>query len=181
VAYLPDDNNGFLVQLPSVAPSGVPSVNGSLILGIGTQSNNSPAAVATYYIDPLSGGITTTFDGLTYDAFLDTGSSGLFFNPGARALPSCPFPHDQWFCPVSPVSLSALNESTSSSTSGTVSFTIASFDDFFNSSNNVSVSIGGPLTISYFDWGLPFHFGRTVYVGIEGKSSSLGQGPYWAY
>jgi hypothetical protein len=181
VAFLPDDNNGFLVQLPSVAPSGASSVNGSLILGIGTQSNNSPTGVATYLIDPSSGNTTTTFDGSTYDGILDTGSSGLFFPPGASALPSCPAPKDQWFCPTSAMNLSALNTGALSSTSGTVSFTIANFDDFSSSSNNVSATIGGPMTTTYFDWGLPFHFGRTVYIGIEGTSSSLGQGPYWAY
>jgi hypothetical protein len=129
----------------------------------------------------LSGNITTTFDGSTYAGFLDTGSSGLFFPPGASALPACSAPNDQWFCPTSAVNVSAVNRSAGSSTSGTVSFTITNFDDFFNSSSNVSARIGGPMTTAFFDWGLPFHFGRTVYIGIEGKSSSLGQGPYWAY
>ena len=42
VSLLPLDNNGFIVQFPRVPLGGLPSVNGKLILGIGTRSNNSP-------------------------------------------------------------------------------------------------------------------------------------------
>jgi hypothetical protein len=43
----------------------------------------------------------------------------------------------------------------------------------------VFLELGGPDTS--FDWGLPFFLGRSVYVGIDGQTSSLGTGPYWAY
>ncbi|MDQ1387146.1 MAG: hypothetical protein QOF56_600, partial [Acidobacteriaceae bacterium] len=47
--------------------------------------------------------------------------------------------------------------------------------------------LGGPDTFpgtktqSYFDWGLPFFYGRNVYTAIETKSTPGGTGPYWAY
>jgi len=177
VALLPQDNNGVIVQLPSVPSGGSPSVNGSLVLGIGTQSNNMPSGVTAYAADQ-DGNFITTFNSIAYSSFIDTGSNGLFF-PSANQLPNCSDDSD-WFCPSSTINLSATNMGASGSPKGTVSFQIGNFDTLVNSSNNVFNDIGGDVP-GAFDWGLPFFFGRDVYVGLEGKQSSLGIGPYWAY
>jgi hypothetical protein len=66
-----------------------------------------------------------------------------------------------------------------------------------NVSTNIAFSIGNAVTLinspstafnnlggdnpGAFDWGLPFFFGRTVFIGIEGQPSAAGTGPYWAY
>ncbi len=41
----------------------------------------------------------------------------------------------------------------------------------------------GSLSSGYFDWGLPFHLGRNVYLGLEGTAAngSTITGPYAAY
>lgn len=189
VASLPADGNGVLVQLPAVPADGLPSVNGTLVFGIGTQSNNSPSGVTTYTLDSY-GEFPTTFNGVSYsESFIDTGSNALFFpspykaksGPYAGLLPDCT-DNPGWFCPQATTSLSASIAAASGSAAGTVSFQVGNFDSIISSSNNVFSDIGGdslgPLS---FDWGLPFYFGRNVYMGIEGKSSSLGSGAYFAY
>jgi hypothetical protein len=179
VSLLPLDNNGFIVQfLTTVPPGGLSSVNGNLILGIGTRSNNTPpAGITVYPADPTDGEFITVFNGSTYsDSFIDSGSNGLFF-PNTLSLPTCD--SDNWFCPTSIQSLSATTKGYTGSGSGTVSFQIGDSDTLFKSSNKVFIELGGPNTS--FDWGLPFFLGRSVYVGIDGQTSSLGTGPYWAY
>ncbi len=180
VAHLPQDNNGVIVQLPGIPAGGIASVDGSLMLGIGTQSNNVPSGVTAYPANQV-GDIVTLLDGNPTSSFIDSGSNGLFFAPSSTSpIPNCPFPYSPWFCPASTTSLSATNEGASGSPSGVVSFQIGNFDSLLNSSNNVFSDIGGN-GVGQFDWGLPFFFGRDVYYGFEGSTSSLGSGPYYAY
>jgi hypothetical protein len=179
VSLLPLDNNGFIVQFLTPVPlGGLLLVNGNLILGIGTRSNNTPpAGITVYPADPTSGEFITKFNGNTYsDSFIDSGSNGLFF-PNTLSLPTCD--SDNWFCPTSIQSLSATTKGYTGSASGTVSFQIGDSNTLLNSSNKVFIELGGPDTS--FDWGLPFFLGHSVYVGIDGQTSSLGTGPYWAY
>ncbi|HEY4744239.1 MAG TPA: DUF3443 domain-containing protein, partial [Desulfuromonadaceae bacterium] len=178
VALLPQDNNGVLVQLPGIPLGGVSSVNGSLVLGIGTRANNMPAGVTAYPANS-GGDFTTIFNGATLTtSFIDSGSNGLFF--AASQLPLCPSPNTGFYCPAATTSLSATNVGAFGSPSGPVPFQIGNFASLINSSSNVFSEVGGPDS-GGFDWGLPFFFGRNVFVGIEGRSTSLGSGPYWAY
>ncbi len=161
---------------------GTSAVDGAFILGIGTQSNNVPASVTAYSASATTGEFTTQFSGRTYDSFIDSGSNGLFFTPPAGSqLPSCAAPNTVWFCPGSTLSFSATNTAASGAPSGVVPFHIGNLVNLTaNSSIRVFSEIGGPFPGS-FDWGLPFFFGRTVVIGYEGSTSSLGTGPYWAY
>jgi hypothetical protein len=180
VALLPLDNNGVIVQIPAVPAAGEAFVNGQVVLGIGTQSNNTPSGVTAYPASAF-GDFTTVFNGVTYTSFIDSGSNGLFISAPPSQLPVCSAPNAGWFCPPSTTSFTATNTGATGSPSEQVSFKIGNATALFSiSSNHVFAELGGPSP-SGFDWGLPFFYGRNVFFGIEGKSSSLGSGPYWAY
>jgi hypothetical protein len=180
VVSLPTDSNGLMVQLPSIPSGGATAANGYLVLGIGSQSNNIPTGVKTYPTNSISEFITTlTGTTTSYPSFIDSGSNGLFFQPlSASQLPTC----SGWFCPSTTQNLSATNTGSTGSPSGLVSFQIANANLLFYTGNNAFNDLGAYLP-GNFDWGLPFFYGRTEYVwiGIEGQTSTLGAGPYWAY
>jgi len=183
VALLPVDNNGVIVHLPSVASSGATSVNGTLVLGIGTQVNNQPVGEVVAFDADQYGDIITIFNNTTYASFIDSGSNGLFFDASSTsALPDCGPAAPGWFCPSSiytdPATINKGNQL--GSPSQTVSFQIENTLTLANSINNVFPDLGGSAP-GMFDWGLPFYLGRSVYVGIENTPSCLGTGPYFAY
>lgn len=181
VASLPTDSNGVVVELPTVLSNGTPSVDGILVLGIGTRANNMSSGVTTFAADQF-GEIVTIFGGTSYNSIIDSGSNGLFFTPPSTGLlPNCPFPDSEWFCPASITTLSATNTGVFGSPSSDVLFQIDNFESLTtNLSNKVFSNNGGSLS-NLFDWGLPFYFGRNIFVGIEGTTSSVGTGPYFAY
>ena len=161
VALLPQDNNGVAIQLPSIPKDGAPSVDGYLVLGIGTRTNNVPSAGAARLSVNRYGYLSTSFAGVAYQSFIDTGSSGLFFSPPSSSqLPNCPSPATAWYCPSSAASFSATNSSyLSSAPDSTVSFQIGSFLGFTGSSNRAAAEIGGnAIPSGGLDWGLPFFF-----------------------
>jgi hypothetical protein len=173
------DNNGVIIELPAVS-GGEPSTTGSLVFGIGTQSNNALGG-ATVYASDASGNFTTTYKSVAYpSSFIDSGSNGFFFLDSSTAgIPDCS-DATGFYCPGSTVNLSAKNQGTNGS-SGTVSFSIANADTLFaNQADFVYGDLGGQFS-GAFDWGLPFFFGRNVFVAIQGQSAPGGTAPYWAY
>lgn len=177
VAQLPTDNNGILITIPAVPPGGQVSVTGQLIMGIGTQANNTLSGVTKFSANSI-GEFRTVFNSTTFtDSFLDTGSNATYFGDGTvTGLTVC----GNWYCPPSTRTLSATTVGSTGSPSTTISFPIGNANNLFLSSSNVFRELGGPAA-GTFDWGLPFYLGRPVFQGFEGKSSSLGSGMFWAY
>src|SRR3974390_600581 len=85
VWVLPNDNNGVLIQLPTVPSGGTTTVSGSLIFGIGTQLNNTLGS-ATVFDTSSNAYFVTTFNGIPNNcSYVDSGTNAYFF-------PSSSFP-----------------------------------------------------------------------------------------
>src|SRR6202008_4138608 len=89
VAQFAKDNNGVIVELPAVSAA-TASVSGSLVFGIGTQSNKAISGADVFPVNS-NPEFRTTFHGQSYPGFIDSGSNGLFFlNSSTSSLPVCP-------------------------------------------------------------------------------------------
>ncbi len=174
------DNNGLLISLPSVSAGGAQTVSGSLIFGIGTQSNNAFGAAQVYATD-ANGDFQTTFQNVAYSqSFIDSGSNALYFLDSTTVgIPNCSV-NSGFYCPGSTVNYTATTAGLNG-TSASISFSIANADALFSGNNAAFNNLGGDNAGS-FDWGLPFFYGRNVFIGIEGQAGPGGAvGPYWAY
>jgi hypothetical protein len=186
-AAFPVNNNGTIIQLPSIPADGAPSVPGVLTFGIGTQANNGLGSATVLALEE-PGFIRTTFPvgGVaTYTSYLDSGSNGLFFlNEEKSGLKSCTGGLSSFYCPDLTTSLSA-TLSSANGASTTIEFSVINASELRNSAYAFS-NLAGPMPgfptdklVPGFDWGLPFFFGRTVYTAIEGQGTPAG--PYFAF
>ena len=178
VAFFSQDKNGVIVELPA-ASSSAPSLSGSLIFGIGTRSNNALGSAQIFSPDN-NGNLKTNFQGTTYEGFLDSGSNAYFFlSASVVGTSNCPSPESGFYCPASPMKLTATNmPGAGGGASSDVKFTIANADQLFNDAANAVFPALGGSNPNTFDWGLPFFYGRNVFVEFEAPA---GNGPSWAY
>jgi len=203
VWMFPTDNNGVLMQFPAVADSGQASVSGSLIFGIGTQSNNGLGSAGVVPVDPGTGNFAAQFMGTLFNDFngtgsghgssyIDSGSNGYFFldsqtltNDGLP-IPDCAQSDLKGFyCPanVQSISVNILGENSSGIPAGAarnITFNVANVSVLFQNNFSAFNNVGGENSDS-FDFGLPFFFGRSVYTAIEGQATPGGTGPYVAF
>lgn len=185
VASFAKDNNGVIVELPAVT-SAQTSINGSLIFGIGTQSNNGLGGVKVFGTNQ-NGDFRTTYMTTQYVSFLDSGSNGIYFLDAATTgLPRCSGTASFLYCPTSTQTIMVTNnaEPGTNGASAPVSFMIGNGLTLIGSGGNAAINdLGGPAPMpgGIFDFGLPFFFGRNVYTAIVGRSTPAGTGPYLAY
>ena len=174
-----NDNNGFVIDLPAVGSAGAESVSGSLIFGIGTQSNNQVAS-SRVLTTGATGYFSTLLSGQSLNtSFIDTGSNGLYFD--SSVIPTCSV-SSSFYCPTSLLTLSATQRGTNAVNNPVVFSVDNALGLFADPAKTVLPNLAGTIgDARIFAWGLPFFYGRRVFTGIEGQPSVLGTGPLYAF
>ena len=171
--------------------------NDNAWLGITTKFNNN-------YYPPLgtfNPNNPNAYSG--YGSFFDSGSNGIYFldTPisGITDCASGSTASDYFYCPtgsdvITPTPTNtAVSGGEPTGTAVAAPLTISNANTLLGTGNTAFSDLGGPNTPGtryidqtadeYFDWGLPFFYGKSVYTAIWGVTppSGVPAGPFWAY
>ncbi len=179
------DNNGVIVELPTtVNANGDASLTGQVLFGIGTQADNAlPLTGLTVLGTDASGYFTATYNGAAtaQPAEIDSGTESIQLDDPTIAH-CATAAYLGYYCPaVAPLAVSATNMGVGANNGvNTVNFAIADPNTF--AAGAVALpNLAGVGGSTQFVWGMPFFYGRKVYVGIEQRSAGSFTGPFMAY
>lgn len=181
VFALPVDNNGIIIKLPAVPNSGAVNEGGDLIFGLNTATPiNDPTALSgsaiIHTIKKSAFQTPTTFNGVLSNAFVDTGSDAMFF---PSTMPLCGSPLAGFYCPNSSMTLIAQIDPAAANVS--VPFQVDNATTLAATGLTAFPNIGGRFG-SGFLWGMPFFYGRIVYIVYGPVTGSVTwNSPMWAF
>lgn len=175
VGYFVSDNNGEIISLPAATANTNTNLVGTITFGLNTESNNSvPNGVSSVLGDPNNfiGEFKATTQGVTYDSMFDSGTNTWLFYDASIAV--CPTGD---YCPSSAVTWqSTINSYNNTSNPISINATIEA------PGNNAIMPFWGYQSSSGSGlYGLPFYYGKTVYLGFVGYQTSMGAGPTWGF
>ena len=187
--------NGLVLAMPAVNDIGAASASGELIFGVdsiasgtsGLSNNTVPSSTNKIMLgtDPLNihsylnittqlfrGSNTQIYTG----SYLDTGTNGLFFNDNSGTpIPNCGGAGANvaaWYCPTNPGKLTlnaTLTDGGSTSLNSVdLQFQVGNAEALFSTSNTAFSNAAGtaPGSSTDFAWGMPFFYGKRVYMSI---------------
>jgi Protein of unknown function (DUF3443) len=194
------DNNGVMITLPTIASTGAVTVSGTMNFGIATRTDNALGNAKIYALDQCGNFPTVTFNGATYSdtqctnntggmgGFLDTGSNALYVSDantlktfGISDCASGTAGFGFYCVSGGTATLSNINLIGFGGVgSANISLNINNATTLFSTNNAVFNDLGsdsvpgGSPAVDFWDLGMPFFLGRTVFVGIAGTAAPAG-------
>jgi hypothetical protein len=182
VSLFATDNNGVIVELPTISPNGaVDPTPAVIVFGIGTQSNNALGSAIQLLADPDTGEISATLNGgAALSAYMDSGSNANFFTDSSLA--TCgPGANSTFYCPTATVTEDVILTGFDGSAPTVGNFNVADATTLFSNVTFTAFNdLGAPAfsgSTSTLDLGLPFFYGHNIYLAIETPSNPT---PYFA-
>jgi hypothetical protein len=186
------DNNGIIISLPTVDDTmGSPSLTGTLVFGIETQSNNALGSATVLEqtnntsLPLVTANVTV---GSSSDTFADTVfDSGTALYIGAlTGLTACTGQFKSYYCPTSLQTL-ATTLTGQASTTAMTTVKVSNAEDFFTSAPATTAAFddlaGNIASIQpgLFIVGLAHFYGQKIYIGINGATIGTHTGPILAF
>jgi hypothetical protein len=181
------DNNGIIIDLPTVAPAGAVTVSGQLIFGIDTQSDNQSGTQTVLTLDG-NAELLMTFNGQTLaNSFIDSGSNGIYF--ADSSIVTCTMTGlTTFYCPANTLTLGLSIQGANGVMVNNLTFNVGDTQAIVSTAPtdtyNVLPQLAGTLpagNAGSFDYGLAFFYGKRIAVAVEGNKTSVGTGPYIAF
>lgn len=173
--FVSGNNNGEVVSLPTVSANTNSNITGTLTFGINTESNNQvPTNISSVQGDPndFIGRFIGLSSGAYFPTMFDSGTNHFRFYSTEINLCGelyCPSSSTAWTSQISSYNMSVSAIPLSSIiTSQTVAYSLMP-------NLGLSAQSGSGL------YGLPFYFGKNIYLGFVGSNSSMGSGPTWGF
>jgi hypothetical protein len=158
-------------------------VQGELIFGLSTQSDNMLPASLTVLGADANGEFTATYNGgsTALPALIDSGTDSYSFNDAS--IPPCASgAYVGYYCPaVAPQNLFAVNMGVgTNNASSTINFALYDPNSFVAGAAAFA-GLGGGGGSTQFIWGMPFFYGRIIYFGLQQRTAGNYTGPFYAY
>jgi hypothetical protein len=179
------DNNGTIIQLPSVATAGAATVSGTLTFGIDTQSNNASGSETVLTVDD-NAEMTMVFNGTNYtESFIDSGSNGIYFTDTSISLCTATG-LTTFYCPGNNLTLPIILQGANGVMTNNLTFQVGNAQTMLNNPAAADYAAfpllgGSNPNAQSFDFGLAFYYSRRVATAVEGATTSAGTGPYVAF
>lgn len=166
IGRLDQHYNGAVLEFPAAETNGNLALSGSLILGLNTAANNVTTGVTFLRVND-SARLWVTVGGMRFPSLIDSGSNYYHFaNPFLA-----PCANTIFFCPPQAQRLPITLQDSAQVTSLAREITVDDYNRY--GSNAAQPGLAGYENgATEMILGLPFFYGRRIYVSIQGKGTA---------
>jgi hypothetical protein len=171
ISQVPTYNNGAILTLDAPAATGSQSATGTLTLGIDIDGTNQLGTTPLLTVSSI-GAFTTSFAGTVYTSYISSAATANYFPSGTIALCN----DSNFYCPATPLTETATLIG-ANKTQVVETFAVTNADvDFGNADFSALPGLSGPYSANFI-WGVPFFYGKSVYLLYAGQTVVRVTGP----